>query len=337
MHRPLLLRGARQLLTLRGPEGPRRGAASLDLGIIFDGSVLIRDGQIVSVGQSRRVDNLAEARNAVVIEAAGAVIMPALLDARITVPAAAPAARRVLQLAFSHGTMSVGACGAYFALRALGNAGPVPPGLTYCLQVEPEFDEAQLQRALRRNLGSFLRLDPLAHTRDELRVLRTLAPALRIHCDSPDAQDWLGLALAYGAGVVDIAGPLTRPQITLLADSPAAAVLTPESVGEARALLDGGAAVALGSGYMANAPSTCSMQTTMQLAVRDGGVDLAEAITMATINAAHALDAADRFGSLETGKEANLLVLHLSDYRDMVNFMGVNLVSKIIQAGTLVS
>ena len=55
MHRPLLLRGARQLLTLRGPQGPRRGADCLDLGVINDGSILIRNGRIVCVGQSRRV------------------------------------------------------------------------------------------------------------------------------------------------------------------------------------------------------------------------------------------------------------------------------------------
>ncbi len=58
----------------------RRGAALNDLGIITDGSILIRDRQIVSVGSARRIENLKEARNAVEISAEGAVVMPGFVD-----------------------------------------------------------------------------------------------------------------------------------------------------------------------------------------------------------------------------------------------------------------
>ncbi len=58
----------------------RRGAALNDLGIIPDGSVLIRDGKIVSVGPARRIENLKEARGAIEISAEGAIIMPGLVD-----------------------------------------------------------------------------------------------------------------------------------------------------------------------------------------------------------------------------------------------------------------
>ena len=43
-HDDALVRGAGQLLTLRGTDGPRRGAALRDLGLISDGAVLITDG-----------------------------------------------------------------------------------------------------------------------------------------------------------------------------------------------------------------------------------------------------------------------------------------------------
>ena len=62
--RTILVRGARQVLTLRGPAGPRRGAALSDLGIIADGAVLIRGGKILQASLSRRVENLAIARRA---------------------------------------------------------------------------------------------------------------------------------------------------------------------------------------------------------------------------------------------------------------------------------
>jgi len=79
------------------------------------------------------------------------------------------------------------------------------------------------------------------------------------------------------------------------------------------------------------------MQAAAVRTAREGGLDLAEAITLSTINAAHALGVAAGYGSLESGKQADILVLHLSDYRDIDNHTGVNVVSKILQAGTLVS
>src|SRR5580693_18003 len=74
MRKVTLVRGARQLLTLRGPSGPRRGTDLRKLGIIQDGAVLIADGLIVEVGPSRRVENLAAARDAEEIDASGCVV-----------------------------------------------------------------------------------------------------------------------------------------------------------------------------------------------------------------------------------------------------------------------
>src|SRR5713101_401621 len=66
----ILVRGARQLLTLRGPAGPRRGGELGELGIIPDGAVLIREGKILEAGSSRQLENVAVARNAHEINAA---------------------------------------------------------------------------------------------------------------------------------------------------------------------------------------------------------------------------------------------------------------------------
>lgn len=337
MQRPLLLRGARQLLTLRGAEGPRRGADCLDLGIISDGSVLIRDGRIVCIGQSRRVDNLAEARHATVVEVHGAVVMPAFVDPHLTIPSNATLARRILQLAFTHGTATAGVIGSYLALRALAAADPVSAVTVCALEIEPAFEAAQLQRSLRRNLAAMLRFDLVAHNRDALRLFRSLGAGFRVWCAESGNPDWIGLALAYGASVLDLQHPLSAPQIHLLADAPAVAVVPATSARIARLLVDGDAAVALGSGFSMTGGATCSMQAAALFAVREGGLQLAETITLSTINAAHALGISSHCGSLEAGKLANILVLHVPDYRDIVNFMGVNLVSKFVQAGTLVS
>ena len=83
MAQVFLLRGAKQMLTLRGPSGARRGAALHDLGVIEDGSILIRDGTIAAVGSTRRLENLKEARTAIEIPANGSVVMPAFIDASL--------------------------------------------------------------------------------------------------------------------------------------------------------------------------------------------------------------------------------------------------------------
>jgi imidazolonepropionase-like amidohydrolase len=83
MRKITLVRGARQLLTLRGPSGPRRGTDLRNLGIIQDGAVLIADGVIAEVGPSRRLENLALARGAEEIDASASVVMPGFVDSDV--------------------------------------------------------------------------------------------------------------------------------------------------------------------------------------------------------------------------------------------------------------
>jgi imidazolonepropionase len=75
-----LIRNARQLITLRGASGSRRGPAMSDLQIIPNGALLIHNGVIEEVGPTRRIENLATARNAREIDASGRIIMPAFID-----------------------------------------------------------------------------------------------------------------------------------------------------------------------------------------------------------------------------------------------------------------
>ena len=83
MEQTILIRGARQLLTLRGPAEIRRGALLQDLGIIVDGAALIQGGKILAVGPSRRIENLREAKSAFEIRANGRLIMPGMVDSSL--------------------------------------------------------------------------------------------------------------------------------------------------------------------------------------------------------------------------------------------------------------
>jgi imidazolonepropionase len=76
----LLIRRVRQLLMLRGPSGPRRGAALRDLQIVNDGALLIHNGVIEECGAAQRIENLRTARGAREIDAFGKIVMPAFVD-----------------------------------------------------------------------------------------------------------------------------------------------------------------------------------------------------------------------------------------------------------------
>lgn len=76
----LLVRGIRQLVTLRGPASARRGAQMRELAIIHDGAMLIGGGRLVQVGPASRIENLAEARKADELVCPGRVVLPGFVD-----------------------------------------------------------------------------------------------------------------------------------------------------------------------------------------------------------------------------------------------------------------
>ena len=74
----LLLHNVSQLLTIAGDGRPKRGAAMRDLGIISQGAVAIRDGEIVAVGPGEEVCAGVQARQT--LDAGGRVVMPGFVD-----------------------------------------------------------------------------------------------------------------------------------------------------------------------------------------------------------------------------------------------------------------
>ncbi len=80
MPRSLLIAHCRQLVTLRGPRGPRRGRGLRELAIIRDGAVLIHDGRIAAVGTTRQVERHRLARKAVKVNAKDYVVLPGFVD-----------------------------------------------------------------------------------------------------------------------------------------------------------------------------------------------------------------------------------------------------------------
>jgi len=117
--------------------------------------------------------------------------------------------------------------------------------------------------------------------------------------------------------------------------SPCKELLEERENPSAKKMLDAGGAIALASGYDSKHAPIFSMQMVVALAVLRLRLTAEQAIAATTINAAHALGCADEVGSLEAGKRADILVLSLSDYREIPRRIGVNQVQMALRDGNL--
>ena len=91
---------------------------------------------------------------------------------------------------------------------------------------------------------------------------------------------------------------------------------------DARRLIDAGVPVALATDYNPGTSPTLSMPMAMSLACTHMKMSPAEAVGAATINGAWALRLADRKGSIEPGKDADLAVFDVPDYREIPYWFG---------------
>jgi imidazolonepropionase len=380
MPKVTLVRGARQLLTLHGPSGPRRGTDLRNLGLIQDGAVLIVDGLIREVGSSRRVENLALARQADQIDATGRVVMPGFVDSHMHIVgepsgvsprALEKQALRTVEEAILHGTTTLESKSG-FGLTEAGEIKilrvhralqkqPISFVSTFlCSRPTPEYQERpdqyvewvcshMLPLVKRRALAEFadIRCEESAfrqeHALRYLNAARDLGFGLKMHTGQRSNIGAIRLAVDLGAASVDHAVDVSGEDAELLAQSSTIATLLPgenfylgvEPYAPARMLINSGAAVALATNYNAETTPSQNMQMMITLACRRMNMTAAEAITAATLNAAHALRRASSIGSLESGKSADLIILGVPDYREIPYHFGINLVDLVMKNGSV--
>ena len=182
---------------------------------------------------------------------------------------------------------------------------------------------------------------------DSRRVLeagkkRGLVP--RVHAEQLSNTGATQLGIAMNAASCDHLEYLKAADIRALGKSRTAAMLLPgcdfhlglERYAPARELIDAGAIVALATDFNPGTSPTLSMPMILSLACSRLRMTPAEAIAAATINAAFSLGRDQKIGSIEVGKQADLGVFEVADYREIPYYFGVNTCWMTMKRGEIV-
>ncbi|RJR47049.1 MAG: imidazolonepropionase, partial [Desulfobacteraceae bacterium] len=179
----------------------------------------------------------------------------------------------------------------------------------------------------------------------EARQLLTAAAGaglrLKIHAEQLAHTGAARLAASLAAVSADHLDHVTKADINHLRQAGTIATLLPGSTlhlgtgayPPARQLIDAGVPVALATNFNPGSAPTANMQLMLSLACSQMRMTPAEAVTAATINGAYAVGRGTRVGSLEPGKQADLVIMNVSDYREIPYYMGMNHCETVLKKG----
>ena len=207
-----------------------------------------------------------------------------------------------------------------------------------------------LPKVKSRRLAQFVDTfcDPSAysvqHANTLLHAARRLGFETKIHAEQSVRLGAVRMAVEMGATSVDGLNQIDKSDAIVLGQSQTVGVVMPAPMFQghasrmppARMLIDEGAPVALASGFNPSVSATYNMMTVIAIACTHMGMTVEEAISAATINGAFAVMGSPRIGSLVFGKDADLIMLGVSDYREIPYQFGLNLVALTMRKGQVV-
>jgi imidazolonepropionase len=233
-------------------------------------------------------------------------------------------------------------------LRRLNEEGParIVPTLLAAHTVPPEYKDrrADYVRLIREELipevaGARLAqycdafCDDHAFTVDETRAVLTSAKRhglkLRVHAEQFRSGTGADLAAELGAATADHLETVSDETLKHLCAAAVQPVLLPGSVfalsrtqyPPARKMIEAGLAIVIATDFNPGSSPVPSMPFMLSLACLQMRLSPAEALTAATINAAHSLGLGNEIGSLDAGKQADLLIHEFTDYRELAYFI----------------
>ncbi|MBA4548455.1 imidazolonepropionase [Thermoactinomyces intermedius] len=173
-----------------------------------------------------------------------------------------------------------------------------------------------------------------------LRAAKAAGLIPKIHADELEPTGGAELAARIGAISADHLLKVSDEGIRALAKAKVVAVLLPGTAfflmapfADGRKMIDAGVPVALSTDCNPGSSPTESLLLMMNLACFHMKMTPAEVITAVTVNAAHAIGRADRIGSLEPGKQADLVVFDVPNYLHLTYHYGSNDVERVMKKG----
>ena len=183
----------------------------------------------------------------------------------------------------------------------------------------------------------------IEQSRHLLTEARKMGFKLKIHADEIVSLGGAELAGELHATSADHLLHASDAGIKAMAENGVVSTLLPttafclkEPFARAREMIDAGCAVALATDFNPGSGFTFSVPLMIGLAVIYMGMSAEEAITALTLNGAAAVDRADRIGSLEAGKQADLVILQYPSYKFLPYHTGVNIVETVVKNGKVV-
>lgn len=170
----------------------------------------------------------------------------------------------------------------------------------------------------------------LEETRAVLSAARAAGLRLKLHADELRPSGGAELAAQLGATSADHLAAISEPGVRALAASATVATMLPgtmlflgkERQAPARALIDGGAAVALATDFNPGTSPTPNFPLILALAVSQLHLSVSEAVIAATVNGAAALALAEETGQLAPGYSADLALFDIEDVRELPYWYG---------------
>jgi len=176
-----------------------------------------------------------------------------------------------------------------------------------------------------------------------LQMGKALSMMPKIHADEFENIGGVSMAVGLGATSADHLDVTSPAEIGQLAASDTIGVVLPAvnfhlgsaHYAPAREFIDAGVALALATDINPGSAPCASMPLVMAIATRYQRLLPSEALNASTINAAHAIGLGHRVGSIEVGKQADILIVDAPDYRHLAYELGVNLVERVIKQSTI--
>jgi len=184
----------------------------------------------------------------------------------------------------------------------------------------------------------------VAESRRILKRARELGFSLKVHADELSDLGGAQLAGSMGAASADHLLFAGDEGLRAMAQAGTVAVCLPGTAfclmnvpyANARRMVELGCTVALASDFNPGSCPAYSMPFMITLACMHLGLDPSEALAAATINAAAAIGLQAKVGSLEVGKQADIVILDAPSHRHIPYRMGQGVVASVLKNGRLI-